>query len=441
MFIVQVASLLGVHPTQVRDSVVHNKCDDLSSMYHLLLCNAKLAESDRFIGEMPPLSPTVLLQSDHVTEIFTDQENSTVEQTEVLNPKGGRRHTLGPSGHPVGIPPSLPFDLNTVLPNTNLPLNIPLVSNHPFAYFSIKDQDLLRPPGNIPGQCVPSLSRRASDCGAYSTLPVPLLYKHRVKEAEDGPAAEIPVQSLLRPRILNYSTADNDDSSMLERYLVGRGSGKRHTIAGGGISSVLPDSPRRRRTGLMTVMEKPPKIATALLHEVESRIHVQRPVSPLAFLLNNDSSHSLPPQSPPPVTSPSKPSLLRQRRTGLTTVLETGKTINGRMSLSKEPYSLPLPADRYPLNRRLSEGAPAFSQFRTIPSPSLPSSTDQSPCEIRALQEEYMQLSKDTRLSQDSGHSSSGYHSPQFLRPPSPPFFFPPNSSSQVKLILDQSKI
>jgi len=167
-----------------------------------------------------------------------------------------------------------------------------------------------------------------------------------------------------------------------------------------------------------------------------------------------------PPLSPPPVlttpsstastsscASPSKPTSLRQRRTGLTTVLETtGKTLSGRISIAKEPYSLHLPADRNPLHRRMSEGAPIFAQFKQQqqlqhhqpscmttgplpPTPSLPSSTDQSPCEIKALQEEYMQLSKETRLSQDSGHSSSGYHSPQFLRPPSPPISVTPSLS------------
>ena len=216
----------------------------------------------------------------------------------------------------------------------------------------------------------------------------------------------------------------------------------------------------------MTVMEKPPTIAPALLQEIENRIvyqqqqpPLQRPVSPLNCLLSNstglmESASMLqpPPLSPPPVlttpsstastsscASPSKPTSLRQRRTGLTTVLETtGKTLSGRISIAKEPYSLHLPADRNPLHRRMSEGAPIFAQFKQQqqlqhhqpscmttgplpPTPSLPSSTDQSPCEIKALQEEYMQLSKETRLSQDSGHSSSGYHSPQFLRPPSPP--------------------
>ena len=32
---------MGVHPALVRDSVVHNKCDDLSSMYNLLIYNSR----------------------------------------------------------------------------------------------------------------------------------------------------------------------------------------------------------------------------------------------------------------------------------------------------------------------------------------------------------------------------------------------------------------
>ena len=55
---------------------------------------------------------------------------------------------------------------------------------------------------------------------------------------------------------------------------------------------------------------------------------------------------------------------------------------------------------------------------QSLPS-SLPTSSEQSPCEIRALQEECRQLNLETRLSIDS-NSSSGYHSAQFLRPPSP---------------------
>ena len=79
------------------------------------------------------------------------------------------------------------------------------------------------------------------------------------------------------------------------------------------------------------------------------RIHNQSPLSPLNFMLNLppppptgllDSPSSLPPLSPPPVPLASSPSnskggSLRQRRTGLSTVLETGKTVCFRVSSLK----------------------------------------------------------------------------------------------------------
>jgi hypothetical protein len=53
--------------------------------------------------------------------------------------------------------------------------------------------------------------------------------------------------------------------------------------------------------------------------------------------------------------------------------------------IDQEPYSLPLPADRYAVIRRLSEGCSPLIQSRSAQQqqPSLPSSTDQSPCEIK----------------------------------------------------------
>ncbi len=68
--------------------------------------------------------------------------------------------------------------------------------------------------------------------------------------------------------LLNYTSFDPEElvgsgpsPAQIERYLGGRGGGKRHTIAG----APQPDSPRRRRTGLMTVMEKPPNIPPDLI--------------------------------------------------------------------------------------------------------------------------------------------------------------------------------
>ena len=39
----QVVSLIGVHPSTVRESVVYNKCDDLSAVYHLIVNNYKVS--------------------------------------------------------------------------------------------------------------------------------------------------------------------------------------------------------------------------------------------------------------------------------------------------------------------------------------------------------------------------------------------------------------
>ena len=76
------------------------------------------------------------------------------------------------------------------------------------------------------------------------------------------------------------------------------------------------------------------------------RMNNQSPLSPLNFMLNLDSPCSLPPLSPPPVlaSSPSASkgsSSLRQRRTGLSTVLETGKTVCFRVSSLKVRYLFP----------------------------------------------------------------------------------------------------
>jgi hypothetical protein len=70
--------------------------------------------------------------------------------------------------------------------------------------------------------------------------------------------------------LLHYTSYEPDElgsssAQQIERYLVGRGGGKRHTIAGAPQPGAGPDSPRRRRTGLMTVMEKSPDIPPDIL--------------------------------------------------------------------------------------------------------------------------------------------------------------------------------
>ena len=56
---------------------------------------------------------------------------------------------------------------------------------------------------------------------------------------------------------------------------MGPGSNPGSGSAGGSNSNTM-DSPRRRRTGLHTVMEKPPEINAELVQEVECRMRAQQ---------------------------------------------------------------------------------------------------------------------------------------------------------------------
>ena len=415
---------LGGHDVtleQVQESVVENKCDDLSAMYHMLVYNNNLLDRDKafFTREGPMMSPTGYTEDDHeaLTEVYTDAETqyNTVHQA-----RCGRRHTLGPAnqGLPLLQSPTFSHHPNKdILPQTNLPQNLPLVSNKPFTDFSVKNQELLRAP---PGLQLPSgmpIGRRASDCGVYSSLALPPSLEEvtaRFKEAEHAEALKSEDISL-DPNFYNLSEVSmiSYDPETSVQYLSRDTSTKRHTGGHGGPTSHSPDSPRKRRTGLMTVMEKPPEIPHDVVSEVETRINNQRAVSPGPYLQFPDSGSTFPPHSPLSPISPIplvSPSHFPSRR---------GRQSCSRVSSLKEPHSLYLSNERYSPVRRLSEGSP-LTRSGTINQPlSIPSSCEQSPCEIRALQEEYRQLNQETRLSIDS--ASSGYHSPQYLCPPTPP--------------------
>ena len=414
----RVAFLAGVMPAEVRESVVSNKCDDLSAMYQMLAHHARMTERDTH--SLPPVSPTVYSSgsptffpptSADVTEIFTEVEPAAKSQAAAAQGRSGRRHTLGPAEH--SMVPLLPppcFTRNPaphLLPQMNLPANLPLVGNLPFTDFSTKDQGQLRAPPGLLAPSGPTMGRRASDSGAYSNvLAASLLSQY--KEAEDHLTSSQTDRQGPISMGQHWTDLTNleQDQLQLEMYLGGQ-EGKRN-------GPTIPDSPRKRRTGLITVLEQPPDISQELVCEVESRI-TQQQTQPAALPFLNFTSldtyltTALPPS---PQASPSKPGL-RQRRSG--TVSGPGKQTCSRVTSLKEPYSLHLPAERYSPVRRLSEGMPLPLHHPG----SLPNSADHSPCEIRALQEEYRQLNQEARLSTDS--NSSGYHSPQYLQPPTPP--------------------
>ncbi len=324
-----------------------------------------------------------MFYSFQVTEIFNEADwtsasscgnDSSLESpctsaqassSQAANRQGGRRHTLGPSGHHIQLPPCFPPSqqlaaAKNILPQTNLPLNLPLVSNQPYRDFSVKNHELLRPPVSLAVPDGAQMGRRSSDCGAYSALLAAQIYHKQLEAAaaagREGMHSSVDLEASAevspptRPKLQNFLSVE-EDSTLMEQYLGGRGCNKRHSIAssssvGAGSSysplGQLPDSPRRRRTGLITVMETAPEISSALRQDVENRIR-PRPISPLNFLLHNVIDTHVSgagllhqPSSPPPVSSPSKHLSLRQRRTGLCTVLETGKSVSSRSQSSSK---------------------------------------------------------------------------------------------------------
>lgn len=300
--------------------------------------------------------------------LLLQEQQAQAQQQPILAPsacyidhskQGGgtiRRHTLGPEQTPQMMGHHQPAvgahfhhggagaHNNHLLPQTNLNVNLPLVSNLPPESFSIKDPHLLRPPLAL-GVLQSQIGRRASDGGSYfgysaeapASLPAatstpnqqerknPTLslqssgdenyssstggYSMHSSEAGDTTALHTPLST--EP---GSSRPGSPNPMMVEQYLSHRGHKQRHTVAtstglsGSGTSAsnqsnLAPESPRKRRTGLDTVLEKP-QLSPEVVAEAEDRmLHHQfqplhPPHSPMTVLATNfDSNVSVSPPS------------------------------------------------------------------------------------------------------------------------------------------------
>jgi len=486
-----ICSRVGVTPETVEEKVRANACDDLSAMYHLLARQAADVEREAaraHTGEGgapavvlsaspgPPLSPSSLSPFFHretaianaprpptpqrgassgspagsgppsprigPTEIYHDDmafagsllavEQQQRQQLEIEKLLTLRRHTMGPGQTPMYLDP---WDQG-VLPQTDLTTNLPKVSNLPPESFSVKDPHLLKPPPALLGVFSSQHGRRASDgggaylggdcaeapaaCGSSGpdTAPVSADCSSH-SSGDDGrptsPAAAAPLD-LTSDSPVPYSV-------QVEHFL----KSQQASQAAAAKRPTAPESPRKRRTGLDTVLE-PPEISPDLQREAENR-------------MGGGGLRLLPPpqggRSPSvsPSTSPVGTSL-RQRRSGLSTVHEKGANIviGGGGEFKN---SLHLPTDRYSPVRRLSDPPGGSGGSQNAPhhhrshQSSLPVSCDPSPSDVRALQEEYSRLHMEavgaakiggTSLPNTCSAESANHLLPSlsFLRPPSP---------------------
>ncbi|XP_047513227.1 uncharacterized protein LOC125055060 isoform X4 [Pieris napi] len=152
----------------------------------------------------------------------------------------------------------------SLLPHTDLAGKLPAVQHRPPHHFSVKDHQLLKPPQAML-QHASSFGRRASDGGAHVGRAHSHTAPHHVSDSgttnrlEEGDRTD-------------EQTSDSQYNTNLCRYMLNRGSNKRHTMAtpedaatvcasSNMQASSSPSSSaniRVRRTGLLTVTERPP---------------------------------------------------------------------------------------------------------------------------------------------------------------------------------------
>ncbi|CRK86177.1 CLUMA_CG000076, isoform A [Clunio marinus] len=269
-----------------------------------------------------------------------------------------RRHTVGPGdvaheqalGNPVAM--NFKFDGVSMGPN-QIPLNLPMLQNQPINTFTVKDQHLLKPP--IVMGATGGFGRRASDGGANLHIFYPSsaptqntnndLYSRQ--NSNEFMMVTDQISSGYQLKGDNNMESSEDSNDEIQRYMHGRGCSKRHTVActedlskssssqNNDIPSAhspIPSTPginpsnssssgRTRRTGLLTVMERPPVISPDLIREVEARMN--RNYLPPSL------KHAAQISSSPPQNSYVMP---QQRRFGKACKLPTVQEVMGRYS-------------------------------------------------------------------------------------------------------------
>ncbi|KAK7081182.1 Serine/threonine-protein kinase sik3 [Halocaridina rubra] len=225
-------------------------------------------------------------------EVSGESDTDEPNQRSVDKYLCSRRHTVGPGdthheevmeahmrghlllatgvGGAIGVHQTPPVH---ILPQTNLPQNLPLVQNLPPQNFSIKDQHLLKPPpfmGTASG-----LGRRASDGGANLQM---YFQRHFAEGGYSHPNSQEQITQLglgagclgghsqplpQQEEDLKGQRDEEIDPSDVAQYMSGRGGSQRATLPLVGPKDIQDPqrkmTPNRsRKTGLPMVTERPP---------------------------------------------------------------------------------------------------------------------------------------------------------------------------------------
>ncbi|VVC38733.1 Hypothetical protein CINCED_3A004333 [Cinara cedri] len=296
--------LPGLDKDMIVNSVQQKKFDHVSAIYHLLVdkldttinqCNStkqpfanepkpngSVNINSNLIENLPLYSMSLYAQDGSIydsqqLEKYGDVdigESAGLNKIQDDHPITTRRHTVGPgNGLMTKVMEShyithlqTGCDVN-VLPNTNLPLNIPLVEFQSPKNFTIKDQHLLKPPQVMGANN--NFGRRASDGGANlqmsqkinCTLSEPSS-KEDLKKQEKIDPNDLRIAIIDQSSKGNLLSEENPPSVVSCRYpKVICSPSSRH---GMGVKEDIQtqqtnlQNTRTRRSGVSTVTERPP---------------------------------------------------------------------------------------------------------------------------------------------------------------------------------------
>ncbi|KAI5699518.1 hypothetical protein M8J76_003468 [Diaphorina citri] len=378
----QMLQLPALTRNRILEEIANNKLGSISAIYHLLchrleksalnqpsMTTPRKASITTGVVERSP--PECLLNVQNIStddEQLIEQFDDNLMETEIcVSPTpqtsvtATRRHTVGPgdeSHSQVLDAHSLQHYTNHLnipqLPNANLLFNLPLVQYQHPQNFIIHDQYLLKPPPVMGASNLNGFGRRASDGGANFQMCYQRLdgvYSQPGSKDEVAAEAKESNHYGQSQPIAGISTETEEENSFQ----------RCHTE-----QPPTPQSGRTRRSGILTVTDRPPVISPELVREVEARMNREY----------------TPPSCSYPVY-PARHSRIKQVKPTLSPLKESRRVTPARENLKDTVNHLT--SERFSPARRVNENNYSFSSSNEHGDPASP---------IRNLQQEYQMLQK-----------------------------------------------
>ncbi|XP_065216060.1 serine/threonine-protein kinase SIK3-like isoform X8 [Planococcus citri] len=314
--------LPGLNHDMIVNAVQQKHFDHVSAIYHLLADKMETPSrplapapkpDNKDIIDSPPRNPenSILISFPSISSLSSEYEfadanllekygDSDIGEPYSLSGQDtyqvtSRRHTVGPgdASHTQAMEAYYSLQTNTgrpvdIVPNTNLLLNLPLVQYLPLQNFTVKDQHLLKPPP-VMGANAGGFGRRASDGGAYLQMYGIENADQQMMPGPGGSSHPMPETSNVHNNLMSLEMEattsgveikfSGQDDILIDVPSSSHSSGSKPCDSDEGKLSPYhqpnmkgSQNTRTRRSGLLTVTEKPPAVRDTL-KDTTSHLH------------------------------------------------------------------------------------------------------------------------------------------------------------------------